>query len=109
VTPPAIAITSPLGETTADRLTLTATATDDTRVEDVYVFVSNSAAKIDTRKVLYESNRGGKHPTTLALTGDVPLWPGSNVITVVARENTEVKSIETMVVYRDAPTTAAAP
>ena len=70
---------------------------------------AHRAAKIDTRKVLYMSNRGGKDPKSLALHGDVPLWPGSNVITVVARENADVKSISTMVVYRDAPATAMAP
>ncbi|MBK9030413.1 MAG: PDZ domain-containing protein [Myxococcales bacterium] len=109
VTPPAITISTPMQETTAERLTLTGTATDDDHLEDVYVFVANGSAKIETRKVLYKSNRGGKTPNTLAFQGDIPLWPGSNVITVVARENADVKSIETMVVYRDAPTTAQAP
>ncbi len=109
VTPPAIRITTPIAETTADKLTLAATITDDTHVEDAYVFVANASANIETRKVVYESNRGGASATNLALTGDVPLWPGSNVITVVARENGEVKSIETVVIYRDAPATAQAP
>jgi carboxyl-terminal processing protease len=88
---------------------LTGTVTDDTHVEDVYVFVANSAAKIETRKVLYRSNRGGADPRTLALSGEIPLWPGSNVITIVARESADVKTMSTTVVYRDAPTTAAAP
>lgn len=108
VTPPRIAVSSPVAETTADRLALRGLVTDDTHVEDAYVFVANANAKIETRKVLYRSNRGGADPRQLALDGDVPLWPGSNVITIVARENADVKAISTMVVYRDAPSTAAA-
>ncbi|MBP8805382.1 MAG: PDZ domain-containing protein [Kofleriaceae bacterium] len=109
VTPPTIRVSTPTHDTTAARLTLTGTVTDDTHVEDVYVFVANSAAKIQTRKVLYRSNRGGADPRTLALSGEIPLWPGSNVITIVARESADVKTMSTTVVYRDAPTTAAAP
>ena len=109
VTPPAIRITTPIAETTADRLALSAAISDDAHVEDAYVFVANASASVETRKVIYKSNRGGATANALALTGDVPLWPGSNVITVVARENAEVKAIETVVIYREAPATAQAP
>jgi carboxyl-terminal processing protease len=85
-------------------------------VEDVYIFVSNQQSKIESRKVFYRSNRGGKDARSMALASDLPLWPGSNMITVVARANAEVKSVRTMFVYRDptrtaqtqAPTAAAA-
>jgi hypothetical protein len=42
----------------------------------------------------------------MAFSSDLPLWPGSNMITVVARANAEVKSVKTMFVYRDPPRTA---
>ena len=42
-------------------------------------------------------------------TTELPLWPGSNMVTVVARTNSEVKSIKTMYVYRDPPRTAQKP
>ncbi|MEZ4399449.1 MAG: MXAN_5808 family serine peptidase [Kofleriaceae bacterium] len=109
VTPPTVSMATSAQETAADHVALSGTVTDDTHVEDVYVFVSNSRAKIDSRKVLYRSNRGSKTPTALAFQGDVPLWPGSNVITVVGRENADVKTVTTVVVYRDEPTTARAP
>ena len=109
ITPPAVRLNSPVEETTADHLRLDATITDDTHVEDAYVFVANQSASVETRKVLYRSNRGGATAGTMALTGDVPLWPGSNVITVVARESADVKTIQTVVIYRDAPATARAP
>jgi hypothetical protein len=37
---------------------------------------------------------------------DIPLWPGSNQVTVVTRENQDVKSIQTLYLYRDAAKTA---
>ena len=40
---------------------------------------------------------------------DLPLWPGSNMVTVVARENNDVRSVKTVYVYKDAPRTAATP
>ena len=67
---------------------------------------TGSALKIEGRKVFYRSNRGAKDGKSMAFASDLPLWPGSNMITVVARANTEVKSVKTMFVYRDPPRTA---
>jgi hypothetical protein len=40
----------------------------------------------------------------------IPLWPGSNAITIVARENDQVRSSHTLFMYRDSSqTTAVAP
>ncbi len=78
-------------------------------VEDVYVFVSNPTAKIESKKVFYRSNRGGKNDKQLEFAADLPLWPGSNAVTVVARENNDVRSVKTLFVYKDAPRTAATP
>ena len=66
-------------------------------------------AKIDSRKVFYRSNRGAKDIKQLAFSADLPLWPGSNMVTVIARTNTEVRSVKTMYVYREPPRTAQAP
>ena len=93
-------------ETNADQYKLQGTVSDETHVEDVYIFVANQTAKIDNRKVFYRSNRGGKDPKTIDFAADLPLWPGSNMITVVARSSSEVKSVKTMFVYRDPPRTA---
>jgi zinc protease len=37
---------------------------------------------------------------------DLPLWPGTNMVTVVARANAQVRSVKTMFIYRDPPRTA---
>jgi carboxyl-terminal processing protease len=108
-TPPVIDLRLTGLETTAETYRLSGTVKDEEHVEDVYIFVSNQRAKIDSRKVFYRSNRGGKDAKLLDFTSDLPLWPGSNMITVVARANSEVKSVKTMYVYRDTPRTAQKP
>ncbi|HEY4180653.1 MAG TPA: MXAN_5808 family serine peptidase [Kofleriaceae bacterium] len=108
-TPPAISLSVKDLETTGETYKIVGTVTDESHVEDVYVFVSNERAKIDSRKVFYRSNRGGKDSKYLEFGSELPLWPGSNMITVVARSSAEVKSIKRMFVYRDPPRTASKP
>jgi carboxyl-terminal processing protease len=108
-TPPMISLNMKGLETSSETYKLTGAVTDESHVEDVYIFVSNQRAKIDSRKVFYRSNRGGKDARTLDFATDLPLWPGSNMVTVVARANSEVKSVKTMYVYRDPPRTAQTP
>jgi carboxyl-terminal processing protease len=105
-TPPSIALTTKGLETNAEQYRLQGMVSDETHVEDVYIFVGNQGAKVDNRKVFYRSNRGGKDPKSIAITADLPLWPGSNMVTVVARENSEVRAVKTLFVYRDPPRTA---
>jgi carboxyl-terminal processing protease len=91
---------------------LSGVAKDDKKLSDVFVFVSNRAAKIDHRKVFYRSNRKGATPLEMGFDADIPLWPGANLVTVVARQNPQVQSQETLVVQRSGPhvtQTAAAP
>ena len=108
-TPPMISLSLKGLETTSDTYKLAGAVNDEEKVEDVYIFVSNSHAKIDSRKVFYRSNRGAKDIKQLAFSADLPLWPGSNMVTVIARSNTEVRSVKTMYVYREPPRTAQAP
>lgn len=108
-TPPTINLTTKALETSSDTYKLSGAVTGEQHVEDVYIFVSNQRAKIDSRKVFYRSNRGGKDGKNLDFSTDLPLWPGSNMVTVVARSNSEVRSLKTMYVYRDPPRTAQAP
>ena len=111
VTPPAIALDIPSYVTDQPTYRLRGKATDDSHVEDVYVFVSNIDDEVENRKVFYKSNRNGKQSDALRFQTDIPLWPGTNQVTVVARENDEVKTAHTMYVYRTAEssTTASAP
>ena len=108
-TPPVIALRTKNLATTSETYKLAGAITDETHVEDVYIFVSNQRAKIESRKVFYRSNRGGKDTKMLDFAADLPLWPGSNMVTVIARANSEVKSVKTMFVYRDPPRTAQTP
>jgi carboxyl-terminal processing protease len=108
-TPPMIALGTQGLETTGDTYRLSGNVSDEQHVEDMYVFVSNQNAKIESRKVFYRSNRGGKDGKQLEFATDLPLWQGSNMVTVIARASTEVRSVKTMFVYRESPRTAQAP
>jgi carboxyl-terminal processing protease len=108
-TPPMIALNLKGLETSADTYKLSGNVSGEQHVEDVYIFVSNQSAKIESRKVFYRSNRSGKDTKLLEFATDLPLWPGSNMVTVVARASSEVRSVKTMFVYRDPPRTAQAP
>jgi carboxyl-terminal processing protease len=101
VTPPTIALSTASYRSSADSYQLEGKVSDDTHVEDVYVFVSNQNAKIETRKVFYRSNRGAKVGAALDFAATVPLWEGSNVVTVVARESADVRTLQTLVIYKD--------
>ena len=107
VTPPTIALSAASFRSAADSYSLEGKVTDDNHVEDVYVFVSNQNAKIETRKVFYRSNRGSKVGATIDFAATVPLWDGSNVVTVVARESAEVRTVQTLVIYKDPGVVAA--
>jgi carboxyl-terminal processing protease len=69
-------------------------AVDDARLLDAYIFVGS-------RKVFYRSNRNGADPKRMAFDADLPLRPGVNVVTVVARENPDTTSHRTFIVRRD--------
>nr|MBA3501512.1 hypothetical protein [Deltaproteobacteria bacterium] len=105
-TPPVINVNHKGLETTADTYKLNGQITDEQHVEDVYIFVSIHTAKIESRKVFYRSNRSGKDQRSMAFAADLPLWPGTNMVTVVARANAQVRSVKTMFIYRDPPRTA---
>jgi carboxyl-terminal processing protease len=109
VTPPTIGLEIPSFVTSEATYRLSGKATDDTHVEDVYIFVSNYDDQVENRKVFYKSNRNGKQSGSLDFQTTIPLWPGTNQVTVVARENDAVKTMHTMYVYRSQePVTAQA-
>ena len=108
VTPPAIALTPPPLETSIDKVTISGSASDDSHLEDVFVLVSNRDSKVEAKKVFYQSNRGRKSPTKMDFSAQVPVWPGSNMITVFARENNEVRTAQTIWVYKNGKNPAVA-
>ena len=100
VSPPSLTLKEVSGLTESDKVHIGGRAKDETKVSDVYVFVSNRRAKIDRRKVFYRSNRGGKDAKDMSFDTEIPLWPGANVVTVVARQSTSVQSKNTLIVQR---------
>ncbi|MEO6953360.1 MAG: MXAN_5808 family serine peptidase [Polyangia bacterium] len=100
VSPPTLTLKEVAGLTESDKIHIGGRAKDGTKVSDVYVFVSNRRAKIDRRKVFYRSNRGGKDSKDMSFDTEIPLWPGANVVTVVARQSTSVQSQDTLIVQR---------
>ena len=103
VTPPTIVLKVPTYATSAKKLRVHGTARDETRIQDLYLFVRNPEAKIDGRKIFYRSNRKAADSHRLDFAVDVPLWPGPNYVTVFARESNEVQAQETVVIFRSHP------
>jgi carboxyl-terminal processing protease len=108
VTPPTLALAATPLETTQDKVTIAGTASDDTHLEDVFVLVSNRDAKVEAKKVFYQSNRGRKSPTKMDFSAQIPVYPGSNMITVFGRENNEVRTAQTVWVYKNGKNPAVA-
>lgn len=100
VTPPTITLKVPTHATDKKSLRITGTASDETRIQDVYIFVRNPDAKIEARKIFYRSNRKAKKQRRLDFAVDVPLWPGPNYVTVFARESNDTQAQEMAIIFR---------
>ena len=96
-TPPVLTVTAPT-TVAGNTVHIQGTATDNTEIKDLYVRVWNRDSKLPPKKVFYLPNHGEK--TRLSFETDVPLWPGSNVIQVFAREGNEVQSVQTLMVLQ---------
>lgn len=107
-TPPRIELAATSLEAATDTFALRGSVKDETHIEDMYIVVSNPSAKIEGRKVFYRSNRGATDTKTLDFAAGIPLWSGSNMVTIVARESSDVRSIKTVFVYRSPAKTAQA-
>jgi carboxyl-terminal processing protease len=97
VTPPLLVATAPT-VVTGPTVRVKATASDDHEVKDVFVRVWNRDSKMPPKKVFYLPNRGDKRK--ISFETDVPLWPGSNLVQIFARENNELQSVQTLVVLQ---------
>jgi hypothetical protein len=104
VTPPVLTVNAPT-VVNGPAVPLKGLVTDDYMVKDLFVRVYNRDSKMPAKKVFYLPNRGDK--TRLPFQTDVPLWPGSNIIQVFARETNEVQTVHTLIVLqRQAPSVA---
>ncbi len=94
--PPALELPQPQLATRDPHTLVHGTASDDARLLDTFIFVG-------ARKVFYRSNRTGPDLKKMSFDADLPLRPGVNVVTVVARENPDTTTRRTYVVRRDGP------
>jgi carboxyl-terminal processing protease len=92
--PPLLEIPQPQLATRDSHTFVRGVATDDARLLDTYIFVG-------ARKVFYRSNRNGADTKKMGFDADLPLRPGVNVVTVVARENPDTTTRRTFIVRRD--------
>jgi carboxyl-terminal processing protease len=92
--PPAIEIPQPQLATRDPHTLVHGLASDDARLLDAYIFVGS-------RKVFYSSNRNGTDARKMTFDADLPLRPGVNVVTIVARENPDTMTRRTFIVRRD--------
>ena len=99
VTPPVLTVTAPM-MATGDTAHLKGHVVDDHLVRDVFVRVYNRNAKIPVKKVFYQPNVLTGDRTRMDFDADIPLWPGSNLVQVFARESNEVQSFQTVVVLK---------
>ncbi len=97
VSPPVLIATAPT-VVSGNSVHLRGVASDDNQIKDVFVRVYNRDSKMPPKKVFYLSNRGDR--TKLSFEADIPLWPGSNLVQVFARETNEVQSVQTLVVLQ---------
>jgi carboxyl-terminal processing protease len=94
--PPAVEVAAVPLSVKDDKITIKGTAADADKILDGYVFVGN-------RKVFYRSNRNGSDPKRMTFDATVPLRPGVNVVTLVARENVDTVGRKTIIIRRDGP------
>jgi carboxyl-terminal processing protease len=92
--PPALELPAPQLATRDATTHIKGAASDDQRLLDAYIFVG-------ARKVWYRSNRNGADSKRMSFEADVPLRPGVNVVTVIARENPDTTTRRTYVVRKD--------
>lgn len=91
VSPPTLTLDEVPTTTTQKEITISGLAQDEQAVLDLYITVINPARKLfsSAEKVYYLANEGEK-PGLLRFSHSVPLTPGSNLIEVVARQNSKI-------------------
>ena len=94
--PPQIEMGSVALTTKDGHTVIKGTASDTDRLLDAYIFVGS-------RKVFYRSNRNGPDTKKMPFEADLPLRPGVNIITVMARENPDTLGRKMFIVRRDGP------
>lgn len=104
VTPPTLSATPPLVKVTAPAVAagnavhVAGEVRADKAARDVSIRVWNRSLKIPVRKVFYQN--APVNSAQLSFETDVPIWPGSNVVTVSARDAAGIEATRAVVVLR---------
>jgi carboxyl-terminal processing protease len=93
--PPAVEVNDPALATRDGHTEIHGITSDGERLLDAYIFVNS-------KKVFYQSNRNGKDPKSMAFAADLPLRPGVNMVSVIARETPDTVGHKTFIIRRDA-------
>ncbi len=99
VMPPILTVTAPT-LVTGNSVHLKGLVTDDHQVKDLFIRVYNRETKLPAKKVYYLPNNSKGDRARLSFETDVPLWPGSNLVQIFARETNEIQSVQTLVVLQ---------
>ena len=94
--PPSIEVQPVVLSTKDPTITVKGVTSDSDRLLDAYIFAG-------ARKIFYRSNRNGADAKRMPFEATIPLRPGVNVITVVARENPDTIGRKTIIVRKDGP------
>ncbi|APR99504.1 MXAN_5808 family serine peptidase [Pajaroellobacter abortibovis] len=92
--PPALEVSIPTFATRESTISIKGVAEDKAQLLDAYIFVG-------FRKVFYRSNKAGADPKRMEFEATLPLQPGPNVVTVVARETPDTIAKRVFVIRRD--------
>ncbi len=96
--PPSVRIAAASLMTSAGKVAVKGSATDDSSVKDYYIFVYNRAnSKLNAKKLEYVRSPGGSE---MPIATNVPLFKGMNRIAIVARDDDGMTTTESTYVYR---------
>jgi carboxyl-terminal processing protease len=96
-TPPLLTINAP-AVVSSETVHVTGEVSADTAARDVFIQVWNRSLKIPVRKVFYRNAK--VEAARLPFEADVPIWAGSNIIMVHARNNHGTRASRAVVVLR---------
>ena len=104
-TPPHVTVNAP-SIATGETAHVTGDVTADAIVRDVFIRVWNHSLKVPVRKVFYR--KAAAETARLPFEADIPLWAGSNIITVHARDTNGTQASRTVVVLKRSAGAASA-
>jgi carboxyl-terminal processing protease len=102
LTPPVLRVSAPTHVDAAKALTvrLTGTADDGDGLSEVWIIVQNATSRRWPRKVMAQAGAGARH---VSFEAEVPLWLGSNLVSVIARDTRGTQSTSKVAVLLTLP------